>query len=229
MLQQSPIPTSSGFANMLVNRGGLENKGLEIGLDVTAIDKGDFNLSFGGNISFNKSKIENLGLVPGDILMSDGMGGYANQQIASYLGNVPSRGNSIKFPINIFMEGHEVALFYGWKTDGLFQSGDTMYSINGSMSQPGDIKVLDLNGDGVVDLADRTVIGNPNPDYVYGFNVNLSYKGFSMRALFNGVEGNEIVNGNYYRFGWAEGTYRNILADAWYDRWTPDNTSAAYP
>ena len=168
-------PTSSGFANMLVNRGGLENKGLEIGLDITAIDKGDFNLSFGGNISFNKSKIENLGLVPGDILMSDGMGGYANQQIASYLGNVPSRGNSIKFPINIFMEGHEVALFYGWKTDGLFQSGDTMYPINGSMSQPGDIKVLDLNGDGVVDLADRTVIGNPNPDYVYGFNVNLSY------------------------------------------------------
>ena len=229
LLQQSPIPTSSGFANMLVNRGGLENKGLEIGLDITAIDKGDFNLSFGGNISFNKSKIENLGLVPGDILMSDGMGGYANQQIASYLGNVPSRGNSIKFPINIFMEGHEVALFYGWKTDGLFQSGDTMYPINGSMSQPGDIKVLDLNGDGVVDLADRTVIGNPNPDYVYGFNVNLSYKGFSMRALFNGVEGNEIVNGNYYRFGWAEGTYRNILADAWYDRWTPDNTSAAYP
>ena len=107
MLQQSPIPPSSGFANMLVNRGGLENKGLEIGLDVTAIDKGDFNLSFGGNISFNKSKIENLGLVPGDILMSDGMGGYSNQQIASYLGNVPSRGNSIKFPINIFMEGHD--------------------------------------------------------------------------------------------------------------------------
>ena len=88
---------------------------------------------------------------------------------------------------------------------------------------------MDLNGDGVVDLADRTVIGNPNPDYVYGFNVNLSYKGFSMRALFNGVEGNQIVNGNYYRFGWAEGTYRNIVADAWYDRWTPDNPSAAYP
>ncbi len=86
------------------------------------------------------------------------MGGYANQQIASYLGNVPSRGNSIKFPINIFMEGHEVALFYGWKTDGLFQSGDTMYPINGSMSQPGDIKVLDLNGDGVVDLADSMAL-----------------------------------------------------------------------
>ena len=62
LLQQSPIPTSSGFANMLVNRGGLENKGLEIGLDITAIDKGDFNLSFGGNISFNKSNGDDISL-----------------------------------------------------------------------------------------------------------------------------------------------------------------------
>ena len=106
--------------------------------------------SFGGNIAFNKTKIEDLGLVPGDILMSNGW---------ELFGNVPSRGNSIKFPINIFLEGQEVALFYGWKTDYF-----SMYLINGAMSQPGDIKVLDLNGDGQVDLADRTIIGNPNPD-----------------------------------------------------------------
>ena len=147
----------------------------------------------------------------------------------SYLGNVPSRGNSIKFPINIFLEGQEVALFYGWKTDGIFQSGDQMYLINGAMSQPGDIKVLDLNGDGQVDLADRTIIGNPNPDFVYGFNLSMSYKDLSIRALFNGTQGNEIVNGNYYRFGWAEGTYRNILGEAWNDRWTADNPAGSYP
>ena len=233
LLQQTPIPTSSGFSNMLINRGTLQNRGVELGLDVTVLDKGDFNLSVGGNIAFNKTKIENLGLIPGDVLMpfeSVNQGsGYGVQQIPSYLGNVPSRGNSIKFPLNIFLEGQETALFYGWKTDGVFQSGDEMYRINGAMSQPGDIKVLDLNGDGVVDLADRTIIGNPNPDYIYGFNLNMSYKNFSLRALFNGTEGNDIVNGNMYRFGYAEGTYRNILSEAWNDRWSPENPNGTYP
>ena len=229
LLQQTPIPTSSGFSNMLINRGTLENKGVELGLDVTVIDQGDLNISVGGNIAFNKTKIENLGLTPGDILMDSGSGAYGVQQIPSYLGNTPSRGNSIKFPLNIFLEGHETALFYGWKTDGIFKSGDTMYRINGAMSQPGDIKVLDLNGDGQVDLNDRTIIGNPNPDYIYGFNLNLSYKGFSLRALFNGIEGNDIVNGNMYRFGYAEGTYRNIIKEAWTDRWSAENPDGTYP
>ena len=229
LLQQTPIPTSTGFSNMLINRGTLENKGVELGLDVTVIDQGDLNITVGGNIAFNKTKIENLGLIPGDVLMDNGSGAYGNLPIPSYLGNTPSRGNSIKFPLNIFLEGYETALFYGWKTDGIFKSGDQMYRINGSMSQPGDIKVLDLNGDGQVDLADRTIIGNPNPDYIYGFNVNLSYKGFSMRALFNGTQGNDIVNGNMYRFGYAEGTYRNIIKEAWADRWSADNPDGAYP
>ena len=127
------------------------------------------------------------------------------------------------------MEGEEVALFYGWKTDGIFQTGDQMYTINGSMSQPGDIKVLDLNGDGQVNLDDRTVIGNPNPDFVYGINLDFSYKAFSLSALFNGVSGNDIVNGNLYRMGWAEGTYRNILSDAYHNRWTASNPTNDYP
>ena len=229
LLQQTPIPTSTGFSNMLINRGTLENKGVELGLDVTVIDQGDLNITVGGNIAFNKTKIENLGLIPGDVLMDNGSGAYGNLPIPSYLGNTPSRGNSIKFPLNIFLEGYETALFYGWKTDGIFKSGDQMYRINGSMSQPGDIKVLDLNGDGQVDLADRTIIGNPNPEYIYGFNVNLSYKGFSMRALFNGTQGNDIVNGNMYRFGYAEGTYRNIIKEAWTDRWSAENPEGTYP
>ena len=69
LLQQTPIPTSSGFANMLINRGTLENKGLELGLDVTVLDQGDLNITVGGNIAFNKTKIENLGLIPGDVLL----------------------------------------------------------------------------------------------------------------------------------------------------------------
>ena len=229
LLQQSPIPTSSGFSSILINRGSLENKGLEIGLDLALVDSGDFTLNIGGNIAFNKTEIQNLGLSPGNVLVDNGDGTYSTEKRAHYFGRQPSRGNSIKFPVNIFMEGEEVALFYGWKTDGIFQTGDQMYTINGAMSQPGDIKVLDLNGDGQVNLDDRTVIGNPNPDFIYGINLDFSYKALSVSALFNGVSGNEIVNGNLYRMGWAEGTYRNVLSEAYHNRWTESNPTNDYP
>lgn len=231
LLQRAPIPTSSGYGTLILNRGRMSNKGLEFSLNVEAINAGDFNLSVGGNIAFNKTKIENLGLTPSDVLLpfNNGGNGYSVQSRGLYYGNEVSRGNAVKFPMNIFIEGEESALFYGWKTDGIFQEGDEFYTINGNMAQAGDIKVLDINGDGVVDLNDRTIIGNPNPDYTYGFNVDMNFKRFSLSMLFNGVGGNDIVNANMYRFGWAEGTYRNILADAWNDRWTPQNTNAAYP
>ena len=229
LLQQSPIPTSSGFQTLLINRGQMSNKGAEFAIDVVAIEKDKFGLSFGGNISFNKTKIENLGLQPSDLLMGLGNGTYETVQRPLYYGNAASRGNAVKFPMNIFIEGEESALFFGWKTDGIFQEGDEFYNINGGMAQAGDIKVLDLNGDGQVDINDRTIIGNPNPDFTYGFNVDLSYDRFSLNLLFQGVQGNDIVNANMYRFGWAEGTFRNILSDAWTDRWTPENPDAAYP
>ena len=232
LLQRAPIPTSSGYGTLVINRGSMSNKGLELSLNLEAINSNDFNLSVGGNIAFNKTKIVNLGLPPADILLpfNNGGNGYSVQQRGLYYGNEISRGNSVKFPINIFIEGEENALFYGWKTDGLFQEGDEFYTINGSLAQPGDIKVLDINGDGVVDLDDRTIIGNPNPDYTYGLNVNMNYKQFSLNMLFNGVYGNDIVNANMYRFGWASrSTFRNILSDAWYNRWTPENTNTSYP
>jgi len=229
LLQQAPIPTSSGFQQLVLNRGSMSNKGVELLIDISAINTPDFNLSFGGNIAFNRTRIENLGLPTSDLLMKDG-DGYTVQQRSYYNGNRVSRGNSAPLtPMNIFIEGEESALFYGWKTDGLFQESDELYSVNGSMAQPGDIKPLDLNGDGVVDQGDMTVIGNPNPDFTYGFNVNMNYKRFSLNLLFNGVHGNDIVNANLYRFGMAQGNFRNILSDAWYKRWTPDNPDTTFP
>ena len=69
LLQNSEIPPSSGFTRILVNKGSISNKGVELGLDVIAVETEDFNFSIGGNISFNKTKIENLGLTPGDVLL----------------------------------------------------------------------------------------------------------------------------------------------------------------
>ncbi len=232
LLQRAPIAPSSGFTQALINRGQMTNKGLEIGLDITAVDSDDFNFSLGGNISFNETEIGNLGLPEGEVYMPNGDGTYSLSNQIYYAGNQASRGNAIKFPINVFMSGQPTGMFFGWKTDGIFQNGDQVYRWlrgNGAEVQPGDIKVVDMNGDGVINLDDRTLIGDPNPDFIYNFSLNFSYKRFSVTTLFNGVVGNDIANLNQYRYGWAEGTSRNILADSWNNRWTAENTSGTYP
>ena len=104
-------------------------------------------------------------------------------------------------------------------------------------AQAGDVKIVDLNQDGTIDRLDTTIIGNPNPDFVYGFNFNLRVKDFTLSALFNGVEGNEIANGWNYTLGMAEGsngqggaTYtRNVFPDTYFDAWSPTNTDAQNP
>ena len=236
LLQNAPIPTSSGFSSILINRGELENKGVEVGLDISLVESDDFSFSIGGNISHNKSKILNLGLPPGSVFDQDIHMDTDYYQKPYYLGQQISRGNIFKHPANIFMEGQESALFYGWKTDGLVQPDDVAdYPIAGA--EAGDIKIVDLNEDGVIDNMDTTIIGNPNPDFVYGFNLNLRVKDFTLSALFNGVEGNEIANGWNYTLGMAEGsngqggaTYtRNVFPDTFFDAWSPTNMDAQNP
>ena len=228
LLQVAPIPTSSGFSNVTINRGELENKGVEIGLDIAALETEDLNLSIGGNIAFNRTKIKNLGLPPSDLLINGKV-----EKRAYYLGQAISRGNIFKHPANAFIDGEESALFWGWKTDGVFKEGDQMYPIDNVMSEPGDLKIVDTNGDGVVDKLDETIIGNPNPDFVYGFNINASYKNLSLSMLFNGVEGNQIANGGRYQLGtaMAEGGNftRNVMSDAYFKAWSPENPNTTYP
>ena len=228
LLQVAPIPTSSGFSNISLNRGELENKGIELGLDIAALESEDLNLSIGGNIAFNRTKIVNLGLPPADILIDGKL-----EKRAFYQGQSISRGQHFSHPANAFIDGEEAALFYGWKTDGIFQQDDQMYLIDGVMSEPGDLKIVDSNGDGEVNTLDRTIIGNPNPDFVYGFNINASYKNLSLSMLFNGVEGNQIANGATPQLGtaMAEGGNfaRNIMSDAYFNAWTPENPNTTYP
>ena len=89
---------------------------------------------------------------------------------------------------------------------------------------------IDQNGDGIIDLNDRTFIGNPNPDFIYGFNFNLNYKRLSASILFNGVYGNDIANGNLLQLENAEGlTYLNIAPDAYYNAWRPDAENNLFP
>ena len=221
LLISSNIAVSTGFSNLLVNRGELSNKGLEIALQVNPISSDDLDISFGGNIAFNKTRIEGLSSQSLSPVLLDGS--YVDRRF--YIGNQISLGNYFKHAANIFIEGEETALFYGFETDGIYQTGDTTIG----NAQAGDVRFVDQNGDNVINLSDRTVIGNPNPDYTFGMNLSVRYKAFSLSALINGVYGNDIINGNLIQMGNAEGIFRNILSDAYYGAWRPDRPSNTYP
>lgn len=233
LLQQVNIPRSTGFGSMLINRGSLENKGIEFALSGTAIHTDDFRLDISGNIAFNKSKITKLGIPDADVII-DG----ETQQRSYYLGQNVSTGTYFKSPANIFIEGEEVGLFYGYETDGIYQEGDP---INVSNTQVGDIRIIDQltedtdndgipdAGDGVIDGKDRTIIGNPNPDFIFGLNLNMEYKRFNLSMLFNGSSGNEIANGNLLRTTSLPGNGSNALATAYHNAWRPERPSNLFP
>ena len=143
-----------------------------------------------------------------------------------YRGENISTGNYFRTPANIFMEGEEVGLFYGFETNGIYQTEDDI-AVSGA--QAGDVRVIDQNGDGAITEADRTIIGNPNPDFVYGGYLNMNYKRFNLSIQMNGVYGNEIANGNLIQLGTAEGRSANILSQAYNNAWRPDAQSNTFP
>jgi TonB-linked SusC/RagA family outer membrane protein len=226
LLQSASIPTSSGFQSILVNKGEITNKGIELSLNTDLISNQDLTLSFGGNIGINKTKITDLSSQPLDEFYVDGIA----EERRFYFGSEVTRSNLFRYPANVFVEGEETSLFYGLETDGIYQTGETLPEVFGNLAVPGDVKIIDQNGDGIIDLNDRTFIGNPNPDFIYGFNFNLTYKRLSANILFNGVYGNDIANGNLLQLNNAEGlTYLNIAPDAYFNAWRPDAQTNVYP
>ncbi|MGY6647709.1 SusC/RagA family TonB-linked outer membrane protein [Wenyingzhuangia sp. IMCC45574] len=224
LLQTTRIATSNGFETTETNGGAIQNKGLEFALSGIVYDnKKDFKVSVSGNIAFNKTKITKLG---NDNINNIYITPENLESREFYLGDNVSSGAIFGAPANIFIKGEEIGLFYGFKTDGIWQEGDADIT-NGYV--PGDVKILDLNGDGEITAADRTIIGNPNPDFVYGASVNVSYKRFSLQMLMNGVYGNDIANGSFIRLGNPTGDNSNITQSAYNNAWRADNPSTTNP
>lgn len=233
LLQDIDIPPQSGFSNMWVNRGKIQNKGLELTVDGVLMEKRDFSWSLSGNISFNRNKVLELGKPAAQ---------WGSIYAPAFLGKDIGNDNTyFKMPANIFIEGHPVALFYGFKTDGLVTEEDVasgnLPTYRGKPLQAGDIKYVNVNNEnGLNDIndADKTIIGDPNPKFIYGFNNNISYKRFTFTVMFTGVYGNQVVNGNLLQ---EEDTapsnpasnINNIRSEAFYNAWTPDNQNARYP
>ncbi len=222
LLQNIQIPTSTGYKKMMINRGTISNKGIDFTINGVAIAKKDMYLSIGGNISVNRNRVEELGIPDSPLFYSETDTVYASY----YLGNNISTGNVMKCPANIFVVGQPIGMFIGYQTDGIIQTGDQDIPDG---FQPGDVKVVDQNGDGIIDVKDRVFLGDPNPDFTYGCNIDFTWKRLSVNIQGYGVYGNQIVNGTGIDLYMAEGLDKNVFPAAYHDAWRPDRPSNKYP
>ena len=223
LLLNAPIAPSNGFETTFVNRGELINKGIEFSINADIVNNDNFKWNLFGNIAFNRNEVGDIGFAPSQ---------FGTQTYSAYLGRQISGGNFFKTEANIFIEGEEPGLFYGYATNGIVSNDDDVAnapSFNGSAAQLGDVYLVDQNEDGIIDNNDLTIIGNPNPDFNYGFGTSFQYKNLTLSALFNGVYGNDIANGNLLREAYADNGSTNVRPEAYYNAWSPDNTDGTFP
>ena len=230
LLLDVPVGPTSGFNFITSNKGDIENKGIEFALNGDIINNDKVKWNVFGNISFNKSKVVTIGTP------AQNYGTLGN--VVAFLGNEVSGGTFFKQPANIFVEGQEIGLFYGLQTQGIIRTdadltntptGDPL-QYGGTDLRVGDVYFVDQDGDGNITDADKTIIGNPNPDFIYAFGSTFDYKNFSLSFLFNGVYGNDIANANLLELGYANNITKNVLTAAYTDAFDPvTNPTGNYP
>lgn len=221
------VPSLALSSDPMTNAGSVRNYGIEGSLTYRRTF-GDFSFDVGFNLSWIKNKVTSLG--------------SGNEPIyGSYL----AEGSIIDYVTKTAV-GRPIGSFYGYVTDGIFQTYDEVrvsaqYEPGKMDSEQttrvGDFRFKDLNGDGQITAEDRTYLGSPLPDFVFGMPIALQYKGFSLNLFFQGQTGNKIFNVmDYYLCNAAQG---NVYADIRSKHWSgqvaenraffPLNTTAEIP
>jgi TonB-linked SusC/RagA family outer membrane protein len=197
----NPYGTPGTLAQPYVNIGSLQNKGFELTLNSVNIDTRRFQWRSGITFTLNRGEVKKL-----------------NEESSNLLGR---SGNDI---MSMTLIGGPIGRFYGYVADGLFVSEADFYNFDKNGNKKlvaipqneeiapngiwvGDIKWKDINTDGVIDEQDRTFIGNPNPDFTYGFTNTFTYKDFDMTVDLQGVYGNDIYNGLRQTYEYPAGNF----------------------
>jgi TonB-linked SusC/RagA family outer membrane protein len=217
MLVRDQLPGVSGTPlGRIVNSGNVENKGIEASLTYQKT-RGEFKFDITANAAFLSNKIVSI-----------------KDDLTSLEPLNLSRVRSLPLA-NIYQVGSPVGAFYGYSTDGLFQSdaeAKAYVNSKGVVYQPnavaGDIKFKDANGDGVINNSDRVVLGSPFPKTTYSLNANFRYKGFDMNVFLSGASGNSNFNAVKYTGLNASFPGYNLLADS-KNAWSPTNTDTNIP
>ncbi|MCH5248019.1 MAG: TonB-dependent receptor [Muribaculaceae bacterium] len=211
MLMTMQVPTYVGESKPIGNVGKMDNSGVELELRWNR-NFGDWTVNFGGNLTYLKNKLIEYGNTEG----------YANLDNNPTAGTITRAENGMVFPY-----------FYGFKTAGIFQTQaeadayNAQYGLeagNTYFANPGDVIYLDSNGDGTISTDDRTMLGKGLPDWTYGFNFGVNWKGLSLTAYFQGVWGNKIYDASL-----RGDTPAKNMPGWMLDRWTGEGTSNKIP
>lgn len=199
----APILATAGADAPYINGGDVTNKGIELALNYQS-HIGEFGYNIGVNGAYNKNTV-------GKIPTADGIIHGAAAQLYDNSGEFYRA-----------QDGFPIGYFWGLKTAGIFQNEAEVNSYRASngkviqpTAQPGDVKFVDLNNDGVIDDRDRTQIGKPNPDYTFGITLGANYKGFDFSLVASGVTGNDIVQ-SYRNQASQYGNYTTAVLDRWH-------------
>jgi len=200
----APILATAGADAPYINGGNVVNKGLELALQYQN-SIGDFNFSIAANGAYNENEV-------GEIPTADGIIHGLSNQLWS---------NSPEF--YRAQDGFPLGYFWGYKTAGVFQNQNEVNNSAQTNSAPGDIIYEDVNNDGEITEADKTMIGDPNPDFNFGFSVSGNYKAFDFSVSANGVAGNQIVQ-SYRDQSGAYGNYTTAIFDRWHGEGSSNTT-----
>lgn len=227
LLVAVPVPTTSGYTSQIQNVGSTRNKGLEVQLTGTIMQKKSFRWTGNFNISFNRNTVISLG---------------SEQQ--SYLANSGWAGSSNPADF-IVKKGQPVGAMYGYESDGFYQLSDFNYNaasrvytlksgepndanVTASTPMPGSIKYKGLNGDTTITSKDMTIIGSARPKFFGGFGQQFYYKNFDCSIFVNFQYGNRIYNDNKLEFtsGYTPGAaLLGIMKNRWH---TVDGSGNVY-
>lgn len=211
MLLSVPIPYYYGYeSGPTVNVGSANNKGMELSVNWRDEINTDLSYNIGFNISTYKNKMTSIGT--GNPITG-----------GTYQGGNSATRTEV---------GESIGYFYGYKTAGLFQTKEEIDNwavqrgTDNSGLEPGDLKFVDVNGDGVVNGDDRTKRGSPDPDFLYGLNLGVNYKHWELNMFVQGSQGNEIFNAmkvHLYAFD-ETNKHKDML-----NSWTTTNTNTNMP
>ncbi|MBC7407650.1 MAG: TonB-dependent receptor [Arcicella sp.] len=211
MLFTIPNTFTAGDASAAAfNVGAMTNKGVDIGLNYRNSTSRGLRYSIGANYSMYRNNVDKLDESP----------------TTKYF------GNSSRVPaVTLTQAGLPISSFFGYKVLGIFQSDEEARAwapYTEGYNKAGKFKMADINGDGKIDDADRTVIGNPHPDFIYGLSLSVGYKAFDLVVFCNGTQGNDVFN--YTRYFSDFNTFQgNRSKRALYDAWQPTNTGGTVP
>ena len=204
LLLEVPIGFQQGVSTQLRNVGNVVNKGVELSVDALLAAKHDLTWRVSANIAHNRNRITDMGTA-NNIIM-----GSANE--------------------TILRKDEALGSFYGLQFDGIVQQGEDVSklpTLNGKTLEPGDVKYVDLDGNGRIDGNDRVVLGSIQPDFTYGFSSQLKWKRLDASIAFAGSYGNQVYNALGRRLEQTGDSY-NLLRTV-LDSWTEDNPSNRYP